>query len=386
MRRALRVLALVIPLAGASGTAAATPRVLLWPHTPEAELAAAEREALARGVELVDSAQLWRQLEQAAEALARDEERLFARIDEARRDARRAFLEQRFDEKVEILAKLEAAALELLSRPAHVELLWEVQLARGLAYLYRGDEDDQARARERFELCVALAPDRAPARELYGPDVAQAFAQARAARDAESPRPTAIRARPPDARVTVDGQLVLDLRRPRALRPGLHVVRASAPGFQPRAQLVRVEQGEAIELALEPSPTGDPVARLAAGWRDGEVRAATASGRSALTQLARSVGADHLWLVAEGDARIRDLDVARPDAVAIHADVAAATRALRGQGDALVQDSPTREPRKPLYRRWQLWAGAGVVAAAATGVALGLSREPARLIVTAPER
>ncbi len=383
MTRALCGIALGVIAVASSAWAEASPRVLLWPQHPGVELAAAEREAIAHGVSLVASAALWDQLDAAASALARDDERRFERIQSALDDARRAFLEQRFDDQVEILARLEDEALELLARPEHRELLWDVQFARGLAHLVRGEEGDVARARERFELCAALDADRRPPREIYGPDVAQAFAQARASRGSKAPVPAAIRASPPDAPVTVDGRPILAPRRRVALRPGLHVVRASAPAHKPRATIVRAERGSAIDLALDPAATDDPIARLAAAWQEGELSPASPTGRRALADVARSVGADRVWVIGEDDVRIRSIDARHAEDTGHYADVEAASRALRGEAGLLATDSPV-EASTPIYRRWQLWAGASVVAAAVTAAAFTLGRDGSRLRVYAP--
>ncbi len=380
------VAAAIAMFALAPAAASADQRVVLWPKHPDVELEGAAAIAEVEGVALVS---LRRVTEAQGEAMARREAReaqALTRLDDALTRARNAYLEQRFADMAELLAEAEERTLSLTTRPERAELLWELQLQRGIAYLYRGEEGDAARALDRFTLCVELDGERRPARETYGPDVSRAFSRAKAERELERPWPLRIDVVPGDARVAIDGRPVIENRRGVMLRPGLHVVHASGAGYRPEARIVRVTRGDELAFELEPDEDGDPMAQAARAWAAGDLAPGTTTGRRALARVAREVGADEAWLIGEGDdPEVVALAASGEGLARRHTSIAGAADALRSAaGDAAAQADLPRSSR--FYHRWWVWAGAGAVAAGAaiTAAAL-LPREPSRLRVFPPE-
>src|SRR5262245_38258469 len=202
-------------------------RVVVWPQAPEDNVAAATAVVRDAGHDVVPFAPIGDRLRARGEDAARAEKEVLSAVEAGLAGARGAYLKQDFAGMARGLAAIEAVALPVVARPSHTAVLWELEFQRGLAELARRDA---ATARKHFTLALELDEQRTPRRDLYGPDVVRAFAEAADARGAVPPRPAAVRATPPDARVVIDGVPVIDNRAPRNVRPGLHVVAAAAPG------------------------------------------------------------------------------------------------------------------------------------------------------------
>ena len=177
-----------------------------------------------------------------------------AERDQARRDrveaaleaAQAEYLDLDFDGAITVLDGVEADAVAV-ARSGRCEGLWELVFRQGLGRWAKGDEAD---AGARFELALALDPERRPLGELYGPDVTAAFLRAVQARSARIARPVPLRTRPVDAQVEIDCHAVDEAEL--SLRPGLHAVRVAAPGFEPWSGVVDLRAGGSIEVTLEP--------------------------------------------------------------------------------------------------------------------------------------
>lgn len=270
-----------------------------------------------------------------------------AERDRARRDrvevaleaAQAEYLDLDFDGAITVLDAAEADAVAL-ARPGRCEGLWELVFRQGLGRWAKGDE---AEAGARFELALALDPERRPLGELYGPDVTAAFLRAVQARSARIARPVPLRTRPAAVEVEIDCR-AMDEAEP-SLRPGLHVVRVAAPGFEPWAGVVDLRAEGSIEVALEPMLDARvPVQRF-----DGST----------------------------------DVDAVGPDE---RARVPAPVVGPEGPGDPRRRsDEPTR---RPVLRTWWFWTIVGSVAVTGTALGLGLGlglREPSpgRLVIVA---
>jgi hypothetical protein len=388
--------------ADAPARAPAAARVLVWPRDPHTDAHAAEAALAAGGRPVARFEAIGARLRELGErAAARDSEVLDA-VQAGLERARQAYLEQRFDDMIAGLAALEQDALEVLAQPEHVAVLWELSFQLGLAHrargAARGDREDQAQALARFGLALALEPGRRPLRELYGPDVSAAFAEALSADAAVPPRPVRLDVTPVDARVVIDGVAVLGpgatraapaagpgdagVGRVRNLRPGLHVVRAAAPGHETRAALVTVDQGRAVRLVLRERQDPDPLARIDASWSTGSLVPGSVSGQRAIAAVAASVDAAVVVVIdtASGNGPItaRALSATRVDA-AVQADSAgeAAAMALaRWDGQVPATGSAGAVARQPAWwQRWWLWAGVGGAVAASAAAVLLLDRD-----------
>jgi hypothetical protein len=343
-----------------AGTAGAAPGVVVWGGGVEDERAVAEA-----GFEPVPFSPIAERLAAARDAAAARETAALDAVEAGLRDVRAAYLEQRFDDMLVALAGLEGDHLDVLSMSEHIAALWDVEFQLGLAYHARRADGDAARARERFALALAIDGNRRPEKDLYGPRVAAAFADAVAARDAETPRPVRVVPAPADALVVVDGVPVVDRTRPRSLRTGWHVVRAVAPGYDALASLVRVTGGE---LAL-------PLPAAADGIGAAEPTPATDSGLRALRAIAGAAGAAIVVHVERGGGSVRAIVVTR-DAVSepISAVVAALARiapdgSLRAGGPL----PPPPPPKPSIWSRWWFWTGVGAIAVGAIAIGVAAS-------------
>jgi hypothetical protein len=370
--------------------APARARVLIWPRDGRTDAHGAEAALAARGWTVAPFAAIAARLgELGARADAREGEVLDA-VQAGLERARQAYLEQRFDDMIAGLEGLEQEALDVLAQPAHAAVSWELSFQLGLAHharaAVRGGGEDRDRARARFGLALALDPARRPLRELYGPDVSAAFAEALSASEAVPPRPVRLEVTPADAAVVVDGAPLPDLGvaaagRVRHLRPGLHVVRAAAPGYQTGAVLVTVDQGRAVRLALHERRDADPLARIDASWSAGSLVPGSVSGQRALAAVAASVGAAVVVVIdaSSGDGAVtaQALSATRVDAAvqAGSAGEAALLALARWHGRAPVTGAG-RSARSPAWwQRWWLWAGVGGAIAAGAAAALLLDRD-----------
>lgn len=403
-RVAAPCLGLVLAVTG--GPAAAAPRVMVWPGRPGAPVAAAEAELRAQGVEVADRDAL-------ADALGRYRSERATR--EARgKDAVERSLAQAQEEYLGLdlsamLARLEASEHPVLeaSRSGRCEGLWEHQFRRGLGHWARGREGDEREAGARFELALALDPERRPLAELYGPDVTAAFLHAVAQRSARLERPATLRLVPADAEVEIDCRPAAT-REP-SLRPGLHAVRVSAPGFVAFAEVVDLRDRSAVEVTLVPlDPQGDPLWRLAESTDGDPVDDGSPSAHALVVAIARAHEADAVLVVSRGEGgghRVRPWGrdglgpaVQRPalaDALRVATGLLDDDGRLRapapraGAGSGSDRTPPRAERRRtPVVRTWWLWTlvGGAVVTGTALGLGLGLGlREPApgRLVIVA---
>lgn len=260
------------------------------------------------------------------------------RVEAALEAAQVEYLDLDFDGAITVLDAAEGDAVAL-ARPGRCEGLWELVFRQGLGRWAKGDE---AEAGARFELALALEPERRPLGELYGPDVTAAFLRAVQARSARIARPVSLRIRPADAAVEIDCRAV-DEAEP-SLRPGLHAVRVTAPGFEPWSGVVDLRVEGSIEVALVP-------------MLDARVPVPRGSQST-------------------------DADAVGPD------------ERLQAPAPVVVPDDrgdPRRrpdEPRRPVLRTWWFWTIVGSAAVTGTAVGLGLGlglREPApgRLVIVA---
>lgn len=385
-------------------------RVLVWPVDAETPAAEAEAALAADGYRVVPFAPIADRLRaHGARAQAREAE-VLGTVEQGLRAARQAYLDQRFDDMIATLAAVEQDGLEVLARPPHIPVLWEVMFQRGLAHLARGQEGDAERARDRFLLALALEPTRRPLRELYGPDVAAAFADALSTHAARLPRPVPVRVTPDDAQVIVDGAAVPEAsgaRRAASLRPGLHVVRAVAPGYEAVAVLAGVDEPGEIVMALGARAEPDPVDRIGASWSAGMLRAHAGAGLRAVQAVAAAMdaplvvvleapvsrGVARAWLVSGGRVHA---PVQRPAAATAVRAALAARRAAARLDSSLNRGTDSRRAAAPgrdrpaaaapPWTRWWFWAGVGAVTAGAVLAGSALDHGPARWQIYAPPR
>jgi hypothetical protein len=374
-------------------------RVLILPAGPGSEPAAADAHAAltSAGHDVIAPAPLAAHLAALGEAARADEAALLDRVQAGIAEVRQAYVEQRFDDMLARLGAIERDALVTLGQPAHATTLWELQFWWGLGHLVRRGPEDAARSRDRFELALAIDADRRPPRDLFGPDVAAAFTSAADARSRKTPRPITFAVSPPDAAIIVDGVPVVDPARPRSVRRGWHVVRASAIGHVSEARVIRIDDERRVEMTLT-AAAGDAVDRIGAAWADGLLRADSASMRAAVRALAAQLGAAVALIIADDPQRgevVAQLVTTTDAGPLLRRRAAAAAAAavlahLRPDGTLAEPSLPTdREPaapgRKPgLLSRWWFWAGVGAVAVATLAVGLAASDEPDRLRVVGP--
>jgi hypothetical protein len=280
----------------------------------------------------------------------------------------------------------------VLAEPQHVAVLWEVSFQRGLAHRARaargGEAGDAAQAVARFRLALALDPERRPLRELYGPDVSAAFAEAVSASAAVPERPVRLDVTPADAIVIIDGVPVVATGsaagRTRHLRPGLHVARASAPGYETGAVLVTVDESRTVRLVLAEHRDPDPLVRIDTTWSAGALAPGTASGQRAISAAAASAGAGLVIVVdaasVPGRVTAQALSAARIDAP-VQADsmaqaVDAALTRWEGREPAPVGIAGTAAP-PPWWQRWWVWAGVGGALVAGAAATVLITRDDA---------
>ena len=399
-----RVLSVVLAwglASAAPGNRSGEVRVLLWGTTPEvaAELAAGPVGPLKLDgrFESVDRAEFGAALDRArAQAQAQAREGLAA-VEVGLAAARDHYLAQHWDAMVAGLEQLEAEHLTLLADPRHCDALWETEFRLGLA---RAGDKPTPEARRRYLFALALAPERRPAREVYGPAVVAGFLEAVDAQNGHVAAPVSLDVQPPHAVVHVDCQPVhtshVDLR------PGLHVIHARAMGHHSTAVLFEVPEATRVAISLVEDVDGDPVVRLGRSLAAGPLVLAMPSHRRALVEAAAArdiavvvvvePAADAVMaraLVGEGRGpavRRTGINAAIDAALASVAD----DGTLRGPvaaSPARSSSEPTPPARKPIVRAWWLWTGIAVVVATGLGLGLGLGLskpESDRLIIYGP--
>ncbi len=398
MRRQLIAAALVCGALAATAEAApaGAVRVAVWPRGPGDDVAGVEAAVRAAGFEPVSIDRARDRLRELGDRAAAAEAAALDAVQAALAAARASYLAQDGAAMAAALEQAEAAALPVLAQPRHAGVLWELELQRGLAELVRRDPDA---ARARFAFALALDEGRAPRRELYGPAVARAFAEVADARAQIPPRPTPLRIEPRDARVVIDGVPVIDNAAPRTLRPGLHAVAVTAPGYRGHAAIAEVRSGAAIQIVLAPA-AGDAVERLGAAWAAGAADAGTESGRRAIAAVAAELGAAAVVVVGadrtrgEATARVIAADEASAaERRATAAAAAAAALAHLSPGGTIRRDGSVgpvgpggpggpgggggeggRRSRSVL-RSWWLWTAIGGLA---VGVGAGLAIDAMR--------
>lgn len=372
-----------LPRAAVAGTPTPSRRssVLLWPvgSTPAGELPTRIDGRFDRADAVAFAAEL-----AGFQARAQDDAR--ARLGAVERglvSARDHYAAQRWDAMTAELEQLEAAELALLADPRHCDALWELEFRLGLAARGRKQADLALR---RILFALALAPERRPAREVYGPEVVAEFTDATLAQSAHVAVPVGLDVLPADAVVHVDCKPVhgshVDLR------PGLHVIHARAMGHQGTAALFEVPAQTRIVHALPEDPGADAVARLGHGLAAGNLVLELQSHRRALVEAAAARGIDVVVVVeATADAataralvgQARGPKLRRPTIEAAVADVLAmiaddgTLRAAPGPATGAADPPlPPPKPRKPIVRAWWLWTTVAVVVAAGVGLGLGL--------------
>lgn len=375
------------------------PAVMVWPGEAEAPVEQAEAALRAEGVAVVPQGPVREVVAGHRAARAEREQALRDRVEAALAAGQERYLELDFAGVITVLDAAEADAVAV-ARPERCEGLWELAFRQGLGRWAKGDE---AEASVRFELALALEPERRPLGELYGPDVTAAFLRAVQTRSARIARPVPLRVQPADAAVEIDCRAV-DEAEP-SLRPGLHAVRVAAPGFEPWAGMVDLRDAAAIEVALEPMPHARaPVQRWAESTDADAVDDASSSAHALVLELARAHGAHAVLVVEHGPAGVRVRPWGRDSigAAVVRAELAPALRAARltvGPDGRLQAPAPvvvpddrgdprrrTGEPRTPVLRTWWFWTIVGSVAVTGTALGLGLGlglREPApgRLVI-----
>ena len=406
MRRLVHSLLWVLVFGLGPGAVAAQPAVLVWPHSPDARDDDARLED-ARAVEAakfrvvsfdVIGAVLARHEREASEG-QRD---ILDQVQKALDSVEQAYLEQRFDDMLIALAPLQGDSLDVLARPEHRAVLWQVEFQLGLAYLARNREGDAELARERFIRALNIRPERRPDGEIYGPDVANAFVQARAARSKLVARPVSIEANPPDARIVIDGVPVVSTREPVSLLPGTHFVYAIAPGHVEDGLTVTIGPRGALKIPLRRIDRGGPADRIGPAWARGDMRPHTRSGQRAIRAVLAQVKADIAIVVDRGRGRggaTARVISARQASGAIKGStpadaLARALRRISSDGQLVAADamagnqgpSSGGEGKSiPVYKRWWFWLGLGVLLAGAGVAAREARRDAARLRVFVPE-
>ncbi|HEX4406548.1 MAG TPA: PEGA domain-containing protein [Polyangia bacterium] len=164
--------------------------------------------------------------------------------------------------------------------------------------------------------------------------------------------------RPADAAVVVDGRAVtLGIEGIVKLSPGTHVVEASARGYTGDKRALTVVAGtpQTLSLVLAEIPHTARI-KIAATQLGARVAIDGKDVGSSPVEVELAVGGHQVEVSAPGYAPDRsELTVA----------------AGQSRTVTVTLESPRAEPdTRPLYRRWWLWAGVGVVAAAAVTIAV----------------
>jgi len=370
-------------LAAPRGAHAGGATVLVMPSRAGVDATAAEQAVRDDGVTVRSFAPVRDALDAAASEQRRRDAAAARTIDEQLAAAEQAYLDQRFSDMIDATEELERGAIGLLADGDHRDPLWQLAFQRGLAYLMRAGKGDAARATERFLLALAVAPDRRPPADVYGPSITAAFRDAVAERDRRAPHPVALADAPPDAKVVIDGVVVLDVARPVELRDGLHAVSVRAPGRVAAAWIADVD-GATLSVSLVADHDATPAAELGPAWAAGALSADAPSTAAALVRIADEQGATAVLLFDTAAAGFRARVVTASGAgdwQAGDTPAAAVDAALAGLGPRVVD----RGAGRPLWKRHWVWftAGAVVIAAVATAVVLSSGVDEMRVHVVA---
>ncbi len=353
-----------------------------------------ERAARVAGYVVVGDAAAWA-TERAADLgpVAPRRVEAFRTVEALLVEARQAAATLREGEALALLVRAERIARDHADVPGAAAWLAEVETAVGITAA-------QAGIPTLVEAALSRAATLDPSRGVRAAEAPPAIvARAEAIARAVATRPTGtfeVRADADGARVFLDDEDLGTAPRPVRAPVGLHVLRVEAPGRLPWGRAVRVFEGRRppVEVRLAPDPLLAAARRLrhAAGAADPEAVAA------ALGVLA---GLDAAWIVQVGDgaqdralltpcdgsgcAEPRRLEVDEvPIVVGDHAPspagrVRAALVAGRSWLLEPAPEVPPPPPPAPWWQRWYTWAGAAVLAGAAVGAAVWLTRpDPAQ--------
>jgi hypothetical protein len=286
----------------------------------------------------------------------------------------------------------------LLASPVTVR---PIDLARifafvGSAYLLSGDA---ARAGASLRRASMMAPDFAPDRDELSPDLIAAFEVARRDVAAGPKGSLTVATNPPGAVVTVGGlRTGAAPATARDLPAGRHHVLVERRGFKPHAALVDVpaDSAETFEVTLAELPTAAQtlratertLAELALPYPgQGAKDLGTAlSARYLLVGSARTETSGTSLSLVAFDLVGGPLGIGRkafslkkellPESPTFASDV----KALVGQAAAALVASPETArgqaplSGRPLYKRWQVWVGAGAGVTVATLLLIGTLR------------
>ncbi|MEM7158465.1 MAG: hypothetical protein AAF799_36840 [Myxococcota bacterium] len=378
----------------------AGPTVMVWPGEAQAPVARAEASLRGSGHEVRARADVDAEIGDRRGALALQTRERSDGIERALTTAEGRYLSQEFDAMLEGLSGAEADALAL-ARPGHCEGLWALQFQRGLGRGARGLPGDAEASEDRYGLALELDGQRRPLHEVYGPDVSAAFLRAVQRQSLRVPTSVPVQVEPADATVEIDCQPV-DSRSP-SLRPGLHAVRVSAPGFAPHVAVVDLRSSSTVDVQLVALPASERASHRWADSTDSEgVDDGSESAHAAVLSVAESEGAVAVLVLSpvEGGWRVRpwgrdgigsaveraDLDVALDAAMKLLDDEGHLHTPAPVVAELPLQDPPTG--RRSVFRTWWFWTAAATVVA--TGVAVGLgvglgrrSSSPEQLVIVA---
>jgi hypothetical protein len=378
--RRLCALCTGVTLATVAPATATARELLLWPQTPTTTTLGAAAAATAEGHQLRELGPLRDRLLTEAEAHSLATTATLAAVEAGLAAARRAYLEQRYDDMIAVLLRSESDAARALHHdPLCSATLWDIEFQLGLAHGARARPGDLLRARERYALALALDPERRPDSALYGPDVGFAFLQAIA--EQRPLRPVRRAVVPGDASVRVDCRPLAELP---GLRPGLHLIQIDAPGFAPDVRVQDLANDPTINDPAINHPTindptitaelrPDPDDPLGPRWVAGRLDPTQPSTRAALLRLAAPLPI--LWLAADtpnSPGHLARLVVDDQLRASFRGDspgqaVTAALASLRTPPAPKPRDDPPRN-----NRRTRLWVGLGTAALASLGLGLGL--------------
>ena len=373
---------------------------MVWPGAADAPVTRAEASLRASGHEVRPAHELDAEVAQRRQALAQRARERRDGVEAALTTAEAHFLSQDFHAMLGGLAAAEGDALAL-ARPEQCEGLWALEFQRGLGRAARGHADDEAESEARYELALELDPDRRPFHDLYGPDVSAAFLRAVQRRSLRVPVVVPVEVEPADASIEIDCHAVDS--RPPSLRPGLHAVRVSAPGFATHTAVVDLRTHSTIEVKLAPLPArSSPTERWAESTDAAAVDDASPSAHAAVLAMAEAEGAAAVLVLSsiEGRWRVRpwgsDGIGTAVERVDLDAALDAAMKLLDDEGHLhtpapVVATLPPSDPptgRRSVFRTWWFWTAAATVVATGIGVGLGVglgrrSSSPEQLVIVA---